>query len=106
MKNYTILAGLLFLSFSCSSPNFNSDKEVCDTILIQTINNRFLDDSLRDAIQINSLHAQIDTLKAITYILNKSVTKHDSLINERQFKRDRATRRGLFAGELIKAFIK
>ena len=105
MKNYTILAGLLFLSLSCSGPSFKST-EVCDTLLIQTINNRFLNDSLKDAIQINSLKAQIDTLKAITYILNKSVTKHDSLINEKQFKRDRAERRGLFVGNLIKAFVK
>jgi hypothetical protein len=106
MKNYTILAGLLFLSFSCSGPSFNSDKSVCDTLLLQTINNRFLNDSLKDAIQINSLHAQIDTLKAITYILNKSVTKHDSILNERQFKRDRAEKRGLFVGGIIKAFVK
>jgi hypothetical protein len=106
MKNYTILAGLLFLSFSCSDPSFNSDKPVCDTLMIRTMNNRFLDDSLRDAIQINSLHAQIDTLKAITYILNKSVTKHDSIVNEKQFRKDRAERRGLFVGNLIKAFVK
>lgn len=95
----------IFILASCSGPSIKST-EVCDTLLIQTINNRFLNDSLKDAIQINSLHAQIDTLKAITYILNKTISTHDSLINERQFKRDRATRRGLFAGELIKAFIK
>jgi hypothetical protein len=104
MKTISIFLFALF--FSCSGPKFNSDKEVCDTFLIQTINNRFLNDSLKDAIQINSLHAQIDTLKAITYILNKSVTKHDSIVSERQFKRDRAERRGLFAGNLIKAFVK
>jgi hypothetical protein len=95
----------IFILASCSGPSIKST-EVCDTLLIQTINNRFLNDSLKDAIQINALHAQIDTLKAITYILNKTISNHDSLINERQFKRDRATRRGLFAGELIKAFIK
>ena len=95
----------IFILASCSGPAIKST-EVCDTLLIQTISNRFLNDSLKDAIQINSLHAQIDTLKAITYILNKTISNHDSLINERNFKRDRATRRGLFAGELIKAFIK
>jgi hypothetical protein len=103
MKN--LLLPFLLLAFSCSGPSIKST-EVCDTLLIQTINNRFLNDSLKDAIQINSLHQQIDTLKAITYILNKTISRHDSLINERQFKRDRAERRGLFAGNLIKAFVK
>jgi hypothetical protein len=95
----------IFILASCSGPSFKST-EVCDTLMIRAIDARLYNDSVRDAIQINSLHAQIDTLKAITYILNKSVTKHDSLISERQFLRDRATRRGLFAGGIIKAFVK
>jgi len=103
MKHFLIL----LLIASCSGPSFsNKDKPLCDTLLLKTINNRFLADSLRDAIQINSLHAQIDTLKAITYILNKTISRHDSLISERQFLRDRATRRGLFTGGIIKAFVK
>jgi hypothetical protein len=103
MKN--LIIPFLLLAFSCSGPSFKST-EVCDTLMIRRLDARLYNDSVRDAIQINSLHAQIDTLKAITYILNKSVTKHDSLINEKQFKRDRAERRGLFVGNLIKAFVK
>jgi len=95
---------IIFLA-SCSGPSIKST-EVCDTLLLRIISNRLANDSIRDEIQISSLHQQIDTLKAITYILNKTISNHDSLINDRQFKRDRAERRGLFAGNLIKAFIK
>jgi len=100
-----ILLPFIILLASCSGPSIKST-EVCDTLLLRIISNRLTNDSIRDEIQISSLHHQIDTLKAITYILNKTISNHDSLINERNFKRDRATRRGLFAGELIKAFIK
>ena len=95
---------ILFLA-SCSGPSIKST-EVCDTLLLRIISNRLTNDSIRDEIQISSLHHQIDTLKAITYILNKTITNHDSLINDRQFKRDRSEKRGLFVGGLIKAFVK
>jgi len=104
----SITSILLLLAFSCSGPSFNSEKSTagCDTLLLRIISNRLANDSIRDEIQISSLHQQIDTLKAITYILNKTISTHDSLINERQFKRDRSEKRGLFVGGLIKAFIK
>ena len=69
----TSIAFLILLA--CSDPSFNSDKPVCDTLMIRTMNNRFLNDSLKDAIQINSLKARIDTLEyQLEYVNDKSDT--------------------------------
>lgn len=47
----------------------------------------------------------IDSLSVQNELLFQTVAKHDSAINERQFKRDRAERRGLFWGGVAKSVI-
>ena len=51
------------------------------------------------------LRAELDSMHSFDKVAYLTLSKHDSAINERQFKRDRAERRGLFWGGVAKSVI-
>lgn len=52
------------------------------------------------------LRAELDSMHQFDKVVAQTITRHDSAINERQFKRDRAERRGLFWGNVVKSVLK
>jgi hypothetical protein len=102
MKKYILSFAVLFLAFGCESD---------DKVTIQQYNRSldslkiFYQDYAATKAELQQTHQRLDSVElAVRYILPKLV-KHDSIVNNIEFKRDRAYRRGQNVAGIIDYFL-
>ena len=98
----TLFPFLLIALFSCGPDEAtqvrlnNIDDRLVTLENAQTNNNSRMD----------QLEQQVDTVESGLIFIGNMAIKHDSIVADKQWKRDRSARRGEFWGSLLKTIVK
>ena len=78
-------------------------------LLLDTMDKRIVtleNAQTNDNSRLDRTEQRIDTVESGLLFVGNVVMKHDSIVADKQWKRDRAERRGAFWGNLIKTIVK